>query len=44
MPVGFPIIGPYSGLYEELQAVTRKAFIPCVFAQIYRNSPLTQDL
>ena len=28
MPVGmFPIIGPYSGLYEELQAVTRKAFI-----------------
>ena len=45
MPVLFPIIGPYSGLYEELQAVTRKAFIPGVYAQLYlSNCLLTQDM
>jgi hypothetical protein len=40
MPVGaFPIIGPYSHLYEELQAITRKAFLPDWMAQIYLGSP-----
>jgi len=34
MPVMFPIIGPYSGLYEELQAITRKAFVPRLFIQM----------
>jgi len=34
-PALFPVIGPYSDLYEELVAVTRKAFVPRLFAQLY---------
>jgi len=45
MPVMFPIIGPYSGLYEELQAITRKAFIPRLFVQMDPgNYVLTEGL
>jgi hypothetical protein len=41
----FPIIGPYSGLYEELQAITRKAFIPRLFVQMDPgNYVLTEGL
>jgi hypothetical protein len=47
MPVGLPIIGPYSELYEELTAITHRAFIPYFHAvlpqQNFRVSSLLTE-
>ena len=32
----------YASLYEELTDITRKAFVPRVYIQIYRADPLMQ--
>lgn len=33
-------ISPYSGLGAELAAITRKAFTPSIYTQIYKVPPL----